>query len=106
MPREAKLFDLTKGSPVKALSRVVNVPPNWIERARASRKSREADIVQSMKQIQRLRRKRPRAAATIKAAEAELTLLLRDWELSYRKEAFYNGVRILLELSRTGKSER
>ena len=24
MPREAKLFDLTKGSPVKALSRVVS----------------------------------------------------------------------------------
>ena len=71
MPREAKLFDLTKGSPVKALSRVVNVPPNWIERARASRKSREADIVQSMKQIHAIvTRRGPLARPWLAAAQA------------------------------------
>ena len=30
---------------------------------------------------------------------------LRDWELSYRKECFYYGLRVLLELARDGKSK-
>jgi hypothetical protein len=106
MPRQAKLFEQTKGSPIRALGRVINLPPNWIDRARKSRKSREADLAESIRKVETLRRERPRATATIKAAEAELKLLLRDWELSYRKETFYNGVRILLELSRDGESER
>ena len=107
MPRDAKLFERFKGSPAKALPRLsANIPPNWIERARAARKGREGDVVQAMKKLQKLRAERPHAAATIKAAEAELRLLLKDWELSYQKETFYNGLRILLELSREGYSER
>jgi hypothetical protein len=30
-------------------------------------------------------------------------MLLRAWEIAYRKETFYNG---LLEIGRTGKSKR
>jgi len=32
--------------------------------------------------------------------------VLRDWERSYLKECFYNGIRILFELEREGKSKR
>jgi hypothetical protein len=31
---------------------------------------------------------------------------LRDWEEAYEKECFYNGIRILFELERDGKSNR
>jgi len=107
MPREAKLFESVKGSPVRALRRLnANIPPNWILRARRSRKSLEPGIVEAMKKLKRLRAKRPRAHATIKAADRELTLLLKAWELAYQKEVFYNGLRALLEIGRTGKSRR
>jgi hypothetical protein len=107
MPREAKLFDRFKGSPAKALPKItVNIPPNWLERARTARKRREEDLGRAMQKLQDLQRDRPRALVAIKAAQAELRILLEDWELSYQKECFYNGLRILLELSREGKSER
>jgi hypothetical protein len=107
MPREAKLFDSVKGSPSRALLKFqVNIPPNWIARARGSRKSLEPDIAASMNKLLKLRKKRPNAHATIKAAEQELKVLLKAWEVAYRKEAFYNGLRALLEISRNGKSGR
>jgi hypothetical protein len=107
MPRPARLFERFDGSPAKALPKMTaNIPPNWIERARAARKSREDDLARAMQKLQRLQDDRPRATVTIKAARAELRVLLKDWEFSYRKESFYNGLRILLELSRDGKSER
>lgn len=106
MPRDARLFERYDGSPARALNRLTgNIPPNWIERARGARKSREADVASAMRKLQRLRAKRPKALATIKAAEAELRILLKDWEVSYQKETF-NGLRILLELSREGESSR
>ena len=87
MPREAKLFESAKGSPTRALFKLQgNIPPNWIARARGSRKSLEPDLVASMKKLQKLRKSRPNAQATIKAAEQELKMLLK------------------LERSRTGKS--
>jgi hypothetical protein len=107
MPREAQLFDRFAGSPVKAWWKVtVNIPPNWIERARVARKNREDDLAKAMQKLQKLLVDRPRATAAIKAAQSELKLLLKDWETSYQKEGFYHGLRILLELSRDGKSER
>jgi hypothetical protein len=83
-----------------------NIPPNWIERARAARKNREDDLAKAMQRLRELQENRPRATAAIKAARAEVRVLLADWETSYQKESFYNGLRILLELSRDGRSER
>lgn len=107
MPREARLFEASNGSPSKALFKLQgNVPPKWVLRARRSRKNIEPDVVRALKKLQQVRKRRPNAHATIKAARQEVTALLRAWELSYRKETFYNGVRALLELSRNGSSRR
>ena len=107
MPREAKLFESAQGSPARALFKLQgNIPPNWIARARGSRKSLEPDLVASMKRLRKLRKSRPKAHATIKAAEQELKALLKAWELAYRKESFYNGLRAVLEVSRDGESKR
>ena len=107
MPREAKLFEAVKGSPGRALLRMqANIPPNWILRARRSRKSLEPDLARSLKKLQKLRRTRPNARATIRSAEQEARDLLKRWEVAYRKETFYNGLRALLEISRDGISRR
>lgn len=107
MAREAKLFEMVDGSPAKALFKLhANVPPKWIARARGSRKNLEPDVVQAMEKLNRLRKKRPNAHATIKAAQHELRALLKAWDLAYRKETFYNGLRALLELSRDGETSR
>jgi hypothetical protein len=65
-----------------------NIPPNWIERARDSRKNREA-----------------RVAGALNGTGIEGVLVAEDWELAYRKECFYRGLRILLELERGGESD-
>lgn len=107
MAREARLFESANGSPARALFKLRgNIPPNWIARARTSRKSFEPDLVASMKKLQRLRKTRPKAHATIKAAQQELRVLLRAWEIAYQKESFYNGLRALLEISRDGETKR
>ena len=107
MPREARLFEMSNGSPARALFKLRgNIPPSWINRARTSRKNLEPDVVAAMKKVQKLRKTRPKAHVTIKAAEQELKVLLRAWDLAYQKEAFYNGLRALLEISRNGESRR
>jgi hypothetical protein len=107
MPREAKLFESAKGSPSRALFTLRgNIPPNWIARARGSRKSLEPNLVLAMKKLRRLRKTRPKARMTIKSANRELKVLLKAWETAYRKESFYNGLRALLEISRDGTSKR
>ena len=107
MPREAKLFDSAKGSPARALFRLQgNIPPNWIARAKRSRKSLEPDLVTAMRKVRRLRKSRPKAYATIRTAGQELKVLLKAWETAYRKETFYNGLRALLEISRDGVTRR
>jgi hypothetical protein len=107
MAREARLFDSAKGSPARALLRLqANIPPNWIGRARRSRKNLEPDLVSSMTRLRRLTKRRPKARATIKAAQLELKRRLNAWETAYRKESFYNGLRALLEISRDGQTRR
>jgi hypothetical protein len=107
MPREAQLFESAQGSPSRALFKLQgNIPPNWIARARRSRKSLEPDLIASMKKLRKLRKTRPKALATIKVADQELKALLKAWELAYRKESFYNGLRALLEISRDGETKR
>lgn len=105
MAREAKLFDVTSGSPTRGFRRLVgNLPPSWIERATVARKAREPDVLKALRRLESLRRRRPNARATIKAAEKELRAILRDWETAYRKECFYYGIRVLLELDRNGST--
>jgi hypothetical protein len=70
MPREAKLFDSANGSPARALPKLQgNIPPNWIARSRRTRKRLEPDLVAAMRKVRRLRKSRPNARATIKAAQ-------------------------------------
>jgi hypothetical protein len=103
----SEIVESAKGSPARALLKLQgNIPPNWIARARGSRKNLEPDLAASMKRLLKLRKSRPKAHATIKAAEQELKVLLKAWELAYQKESFYNGLRALLEISRDGESRR
>lgn len=93
MAREATLFEEAGGSALEGFfllkTRGGNIPPQWITRARSSRRSRHKALVKALK----------------KAKWADIALL-RDWEESYDKECFYNGIRILFELERDGRTSR
>lgn len=105
MPREAKLFDASSGSPVRGFLKFsANIPPRWIKNARASRKRLEPEIARVFGDLKRLRKSRPNARATIKNAGKQLRIALDNWETAYRKETFYRGLRVLLELQRNGSS--
>jgi hypothetical protein len=93
MAREASLFEDSKGSPLRAYLLLksqgpANIPPSWIDRACESRKRREADI-----------------AKALQKGNVTDIIRLEDWELAYRKECFYCGLRALLELERKGKTK-
>jgi hypothetical protein len=93
MPREASLFDQSGGSVLRAYILLkndgsANIPPNWIERARESRKNREGNV-----------------ATLLKAGKIKDIQAVEEWELAYRKECFYRGLRVLLELERSGHSD-
>jgi hypothetical protein len=92
MPREASLFDETSGSSLEAYLLLRrdggNIPPAWIDRANASRKNSEKAL-----------------AKALRANSLDAIGLLRDWELAYRKECFYYGIRALMELQRSGKTK-
>ncbi len=93
MSKEADLFEAAGGSPLegyfllKATGK--NIPPMWIERAKASRQGRHKEVAQALRE----------------GDWGEITTL-RDWELFYQKECFYYGIRVLFELEREGKSSR
>jgi len=93
MPREAALFDQTAGSPLEGYLALKmgggNIPPRWIDNARGSRKGRQTKVIMALQH-----------------GDWGDIAVLRDWELAYRKECFYNGIRILFELERNGKSKR
>src|SRR6185437_6233853 len=106
MPREAKLFDTSSGSVVRGFLKFsANIPPRWIQNARASRKLFEPEIVRAFEYLKRLRKTRPNAHMTIKNSSKELKTALDRWETAYRKETFYRGLRVLLELQRNGASK-
>ena len=92
MPREATLFEESGGSVLRAYLLLknagsANIPPNWIERAKESRKNREANV-----------------AKLLKDGKIKDLPVIEQWELAYRKECFYRGLRVLLELEREGQS--
>jgi hypothetical protein len=105
MPREAKLFTSSAGSVVRGYLKFrANIPPRWIKNARVSRKRIEPEIAERFHSLKRLRIRRPRAQVAIRNAQGELRAVLNRWETAYRKENFYRGIRILLELQRDGSS--
>jgi hypothetical protein len=82
-----------------------NIPSRWIDNARTSRKTIEPSIEKYLRKLQRLRKKSPRARSTIKIATRDLRDILNQWELRYRKEGFYRGIRTLLDIDRQGSSK-
>jgi hypothetical protein len=60
----------------------------WIDRASASRTALQKEVARILKKRNLMSR------AT-----------LREWEEKYKKECFYYGIRVLLELERKGKSK-
>ncbi len=105
MPRAARLFDSSSGSAVRGFLKLrANVPPRWIENARASRKRIEPEIDKCFRSLSRLRKSRPGAKVIIKNATKQLKAVMRTWETAYQKESFYRGIRILLEVQRSGSS--
>jgi hypothetical protein len=105
MPRQAKLFDASGGSVVRGYQKFrANIPPRWIKNARSSRKRIEPEIAKGLRSLDRLRTDRPRARVAIRNAQKELRSVLDRWEMAYRKESFYRGIRVLLELQREGSS--
>ena len=105
MPRQAKLFTSSAGSAVRGYLKFrANIPPRWIKNARGSRKRVEPQIAERFRSLTRLRVRRPGARVAIRNAQRELRSVLDRWETAYRKENFYRGIRILLELQRDGSS--
>ena len=105
MPREAKLFSSSAGSVVRGYLKFrANITPRWIRNARTSRKRVEPEIVRSFRVLSQLEKNRPRARIAIESAAKGLIAVLQRWETAYNKENFYRGIRILLELQRSGSS--
>jgi hypothetical protein len=105
MPREAKLFLSSSGSTVRAYFKFrANIPPRWIRNAQESRKRIEPEVVKALRSVTSIQRNRPRARVALKNANNELKVVLSRWETAYKKENFYRGIRILLELQRNGTS--
>jgi hypothetical protein len=106
MPREARLFDSSSGSVSRGFLKFrANIPPRWIQNARASRKRVEPDVVRAFGALKRLTKSRPNARVSIKNAAKDLRTVLQRWETAYNKESFYRGLRVLLELQRNGASK-
>jgi len=91
MPREATLFDEAQGSPLEGFLLLKashgNMPPRWIQNAKDSRRKRQKAV-----------------AKALRDGDWGDIAVLRDWELAYRKECFYRGIRTLFELERTGRT--
>lgn len=91
MPRQAELFDSTEGNLLLAYLLIreegANIPPAWLDRSRESRKKRENEL-----------------GRLLKAGKLDAVNYIREWELFYRKECSYHGLRALLELERTGRT--
>jgi len=106
MPRHAKLFLASSGSAARGFLRFrANIPPRWIKNAQKSRKRIEPEIVEALRSIKSIQRDRPRARVALKNAGKQLKAVLSRWDTAYSKETFYRGIRILLELQRTGSTK-
>src|SRR5690242_3839247 len=106
MPREAKFYLASSGSAARGFLKFrANIPPRWIKNAQKSRKRIEPGIVQALRSAKSIQKNRPRAHVALKNAVKQLKAVLNHWETAYKKENFYRGIRILLELQRNGSSK-
>ena len=106
MAREAKLFDSSSGSAARAFLKFrANIPPRWIKNAQRSRKRIEPEVVQALRSVLKMAKNHPRAKVALQNAKHDLKAVLDRWDTAYPKEGFYRGVRILLELQRSGSSK-
>jgi hypothetical protein len=106
MPREARLFDSSSGSPARGFLKFrANIPPRWIKNAQSSRKRIEPEVVHVLRSVTKVGKNRPRAKVALQKARHDLKAVLNRWETAYSKESFYRGIRILLELQRGGSSK-
>ena len=106
MPREAKLFLSSSGSVVRGFLKFrANIPPRWIKNARISRKRLEPEIAKALRNVKTVQLKRPHARAALKDAKHHAKTVMAHWETAYQKENFYRGIRVLLELERSGSSK-
>jgi len=106
MAREAKLFDSSSGSAARAFLKFrANIPPRWIKLIQTSRKRIEPEVVQAIRSVVRMGKNHPRAKVALQKARHDLRAVLNRWETAYSKESFYRGIRILLELQRSGWSK-
>jgi hypothetical protein len=81
-----------------------NISTN-LKNAEKSRKRIEPVIVGALQSVMSMRRNRPRAQVALKKANHEFKAVLSRWETAHKKENFYRGIRILLELQRNGSSK-
>jgi hypothetical protein len=92
MPREAELFEMAGGSPLRGYlllrQQGGNIPPQWIDRSTELRRRRQKGIAQ-----------------VLRNGSIRDLPFVEDWEVAYRKECFYRGIRILFELERKGKTK-
>ena len=106
MPRKARLFASSSGSAARGFLKFrANIPPRWIKNARKSRKRIEPEIVDALRSLRTIQRNRPRAQLALKNASKQFKAVLSRWDTAYKKENFYRGIRILLELQRQGSSK-
>ena len=106
MPREAKLFLSSSGSVVRGFLKFrANIPPRWIKNARISRKRLEPELAKALRNVKTVQLKRPHARAALKDAKHHAKTVMAHWETAYQKENFYRGIRVLLELERSGSSK-
>jgi hypothetical protein len=105
MPREARFFNSCAGSAVRGFMKLRgNITPRWIANAHTSRKRLEPDIEKRLHKLRVLQKRHPASKVALKDAQRDLGSVLRQWEMAYRKENFYRGIRVLLELQREGAS--
>jgi hypothetical protein len=104
MPREAKLFASSGGSVVRGYLKFrANIPPRWIKNARGSRKRIEPEISENFRSPNVCGSGDQGQGSPFGTRMRELRLVLDRWDTAYRKENFYRGIRILLELQREAR---
>ena len=65
----------------------------------------ERFVVDALRSVRSIQRNRPRAQVALKNASKQFKAVLSRWDTAYKKENFYRGIRILLELQRNGSSK-
>ena len=92
MTRKAELFDSADGDVVRGYillrQRGANIHSEWLSRSRASRKRREQGVAQALQ------------SGSIKDLP-----VIEEWAEAFDKECFYKGIRCLLDLERSGKTD-